>query len=55
VDESGFLHSWSEGNTSQLGLRKVSNTRTPTRVADTELKAYQVAAVSAGGQHGLLL
>ncbi|KAJ7860394.1 RCC1/BLIP-II [Mycena olivaceomarginata] len=39
VDESEFRYSWSEGNTSQLGLGKT----------------YQVATASAGGQYGLLL
>jgi regulator of chromosome condensation len=55
VDESGVLYAWGEGNASQLGLGQVTNARTPTRVLNTALKAHQVTAVSAGGQHCLLL
>ncbi|KAJ6626604.1 regulator of chromosome condensation 1/beta-lactamase-inhibitor protein II [Mycena sp. CBHHK59/15] len=55
VDENGFLYSWGEGNASQLGLGNVSNAKTPTRIANTALKAHRVTAASAGGQHVLLL
>ncbi|KAJ7634979.1 RCC1/BLIP-II [Roridomyces roridus] len=55
VDDSGRLYSWGEGNASQLGLGNVSNASTPTRVANTALKAHRVVAASAGGQHVLLL
>ncbi|KAJ7168304.1 RCC1/BLIP-II [Mycena crocata] len=55
VDENGFLYSWGEGNASQLGLGNISNAKTPTRVANTALKAHRVTAASAGGQHVLLL
>ncbi|KAJ7126264.1 regulator of chromosome condensation 1/beta-lactamase-inhibitor protein II [Mycena epipterygia] len=55
IDEGGFLYSWGEGNASQLGLGNVSNAKTPTRVANTALKAHRVTVASAGGQHVLLL
>ncbi|KAJ7038028.1 RCC1/BLIP-II [Mycena alexandri] len=55
VSEEGYLYSWGEGNASQLGLGNVSNARTPTRVANTALKAHEVVGASAGGQHVLLV
>ncbi|KAJ6588619.1 regulator of chromosome condensation 1/beta-lactamase-inhibitor protein II [Mycena capillaripes] len=55
VAVGGFLYAWGEGNASQLGLGNVSNAKTPTRVANTALRAHRVSAASAGGQHVLLL
>lgn len=55
-DDQGFLYSWGEGTTNQLGMGDdVDEASTPTRVCCKALRDYAVIGASAGGQHVLLV